>query len=164
VPVEGVSKVLVVCMGNICRSPTAVAVLRAKAAARGRKALVVEGAGTVSHHVGDPPDERSQRHAAKRGYDLSALRARRVAPGDFAAFDVILAADAHNLDILRRECPAEHTHKLGLFLDALGEAGREVPDPYYGGPAGFEAVLDLCEAASTAWLDRWFAADGRHER
>jgi protein-tyrosine phosphatase len=136
-------RVLMVCLGNICRSPTAEAVLRHKLAAAGLDAQVeVDSAGTGDWHVGDPPDARSQRHAARRGYDLSALRGRQVAEADFARFDLILAMDEDNLADLERLRPDGGRAELRLF------AGRPVPDPYAGGPAGFEQVLDLVEAAS----------------
>lgn len=135
--------VLMVCLGNICRSPTAEAVLRHRLVAAGLDALVeVDSAGTGDWHVGDPPDMRSQRHAARRGYDLSALRARRVSEADFARFDLILAMDQDNLADLERLQPEGGRAELRLFADA------PVPDPYAGGPAGFELVLDLAEAAS----------------
>jgi len=134
-------KVLVVCTGNICRSPTAEGVLR-HLAAEMQIPLHVESAGTHDYHVGEPPDERAQHHARRRGYDLSRQRARRVRKSDFQEFDLILAMDRGHLGILQRQCPAEHRAKLRLFA-----AQREVPDPYYGGPDGFEQVLDLVEAA-----------------
>ncbi len=133
--------VLFVCTGNICRSPTAEAVLRHLAAEEGVK-LRVASAGVGDWHVGSAPDERAQHHAKGRGYDLSALRARQVRPSDFAEFDLILAMDRGHLRALERMVPREARHKLRLFV-----AGREVPDPYYGGPEGFEQVLDLVEAA-----------------
>lgn len=134
-------KVLMVCTGNICRSPTAEGVLR-ELARREALTLHVESAGTHDYHVGEPPDERAQHHARRRGYDLSRQRARRVRKSDFQEFDLILAMDRGHLGILQRQCPAEHRAKLRLFA-----AQREVPDPYYGGPEGFEQVLDLVEAA-----------------
>jgi protein-tyrosine phosphatase len=142
-------RVLMVCLGNICRSPTAEGVLRAKLAAAGLEAQVhVDSAGTGSWHVGSPPDERSQRHALRRGYDLSALRARQVAERDFHEFDLILAMDADNLADLRRLAPERGGRALvRLFAEA------PVPDPYAGGPAGFERVLDMVEAACDAWVD-----------
>jgi protein-tyrosine phosphatase len=142
-------RVLMVCLGNICRSPTAEAVLRAKLDAAGLAQRVeVDSAGTGSWHVGDPPDARSQRHAARRGYDLSALRARRVAEDDFRRFDLILAMDHDNLSDLHRLAPESgHRAELRLF------ASMAVPDPYSGGPAGFERVLDLVETASDAWVE-----------
>lgn len=142
-------RVLMVCLGNICRSPTAEAVLRAKLQAAGLAPRVeVDSAGTGSWHVGDAPDARSQRHASKRGYDLSALRARRVAEDDFHRFDLILAMDEDNLADLKRLAPdGAHRAELRLF------AHIEVPDPYSGGPAGFERVLDLVEVASDTWVE-----------
>jgi protein-tyrosine phosphatase len=137
-----------VCLGNICRSPTAEAVLRAKLESAGLAHRVhVDSAGTGGWHVGDPPDSRSQCHAAKRGYDLSGLRARRVTPEDFDRFDFILAMDEDNLADLQRVAPDQGGRAtLRLF------AGVEVPDPYSGTPAGFERVLDLVEAAADAWV------------
>ena len=133
--------ILFVCTGNICRSPTAEGVLRHLAAEEGIE-LRIASAGIGDWHVGSPPDERAQQHAKGRGYDLSALRARQVRPSDFAEFDLILAMDRGHLRALERMAPSEHRHKLRLFV-----AGSDVPDPYYGGPEGFEEVLDLVEAA-----------------
>jgi protein-tyrosine phosphatase len=133
--------VLFVCTGNICRSPTAEGVLRQLAAKEGIE-LRIASAGIGDWHVGSAPDERAQHHAKGRGYDLSALRARQVRPSDFAEFDLILAMDRGHLRALERMAPREHRHKVRLFV-----AGRDVPDPYYGGPEGFEQVLDLVEAA-----------------
>lgn len=140
-------RVLVVCLGNICRSPTAEAVLRQHLAEAGLAGRVqVDSAGTGGWHAGDPPDARSQRHALRRGYDLSALRARRVREDDFHRFDLILAMDEDNLADLHRLRPDDARAELRLFADA------PVPDPYAGGPPGFERVLDLVEAASRAWV------------
>jgi len=133
--------VLFVCTGNICRSPTAEGVLRHLAEKEGIE-LHIASAGTGDWHVGSPPDERAQQHAKGRGYDLSAQRARQVRRSDFEEFDLILAMDRGHLRALERMAPPESRHKLRLFL-----AGRDVPDPYYGGPQGFEHVLDLVEAA-----------------
>ncbi|HZV53796.1 MAG TPA: low molecular weight protein-tyrosine-phosphatase [Rhodocyclaceae bacterium] len=148
-------KVLFVCMGNICRSPTAEGVLRVQAARAGLAGdLEIDSAGTHGYHVGAPPDVRAQKAAAKRGYNLSGLRARRVAKTDFLSYDLILAMDQDNLSLLREACPEEERHRLGLFLDyARNFAEQEVPDPYYGGPEGFERVLDLIEDASIGLIE-----------
>jgi len=145
----GATRLLFVCMGNICRSPTAEGVMRAKLRAAGlHRRVVVDSAGMIDHHRGEPPDPRAIRHAAQRGYDLSALRARRVDPIDFQRFHWMLAMDEDNLDWLRRQAPAGSPARLQLLLDHGPPGGpREVPDPYYGSPAGFEHVLDLVEAA-----------------
>ncbi|POZ60472.1 low molecular weight protein-tyrosine-phosphatase [Chromobacterium alticapitis] len=146
--------ILFVCHGNICRSPTAEGVMRARLAQAGLLSrVVVDSAGTHGYHVGEAPDARSVKAAASRGYDLASQRARQVADEDFAAFDLILAADSRNLADLRRRCPAHLQDRLHLMLEPLGE-GREVPDPYYGGCRGFEEVLDLLEAACEGWLEQ----------
>jgi len=113
----------------------------------------VESAGTHDYHVGEPPDVRAQQHARRRGYDLSALRARQVAAEDFESFDLILAMDRGHLAILRRIAPPQHRHKLHLLMEfATSRQIDEVPDPYYGGPGGFERVLDMVEAAARGLL------------
>jgi protein-tyrosine phosphatase len=148
--------VLVVCTGNICRSPTGEGVLRHLVDKRGLADLVrVASAGTHDYHVGDAPDPRTVKHAAKRGYDLSAQRAAQVRAQDFDEFDYILAMDRSHLRILRGLQPPGSKAKLGLFLEASGKwEGQDVPDPYYGGAADFEEVLDMVEEAGERWLDR----------
>ena len=133
--------VLFVCTGTICRSPTAEGVLRTLAAREGLK-IHIESAGIGRWHVGCAPDERAQHHAKTRGYDLSKQRARQVEPLDFERFDLILAMDRGHLSALHRMAPEGHHAKIRLFVPE-----RDVPDPYYGGPAGFEEVLNLVEAA-----------------
>ena len=140
------TKVLFVCTGNICRSPTAEGVLRHLAEKMG-VAVHVESAGTHDYHVGNPPDERAQRHAKGRGYDLSAQRARQVRRRDFDEFDVIVAMDRGHLEILQENCPPQHQRKLRMLV-----SGHDVPDPYYGGAEGFEQVLDMVEAACLGLL------------
>ena len=149
-------KILFVCLGNICRSPTAEAVLRGLGAREAPELpLTVDSAGTANYHPGSPPDRRSQASARRRGFDLSALRARQVREEDFALFDLILAMDRDNLQELLQRAPAGARGKIQLFLDYAPEQSvREVPDPYYGGPRGFEDVLDLIEAASRGLLRR----------
>jgi protein-tyrosine phosphatase len=138
--------ILFVCTGNICRSPTAEGVLR-HLAEKDAIELRIESAGIGDWHIGQPPDERTLHHARTRGYDLSAQRARQVRPGDFEEFDMILAMDRGHLRALERMAPREHHAKIRLFVD-----GRDVPDPYYGGPEGFERVLDLVEERCRALL------------
>lgn len=148
---------LFVCMGNICRSPTLEGVMRERIERLNlSEALEVDSAGTGDWHVGKPPDSRTRAAARQRGYDLDPLRARQVSPGDFQAFDLILAADRANLTELQRRCPANMQHKLVLALSVLPEGPREIPDPYFGGSDGFETVLDLVEAACDAWLAKRF--------
>lgn len=149
------AKVLFVCMGNICRSPTAEGVFRrlVEEAGLGGK-ILVDSAGTHDYHIGDAPDKRSQAAAALRGYDLSRLRGRQVERADFARFDYILAMDAENLADLHRLCPPPHENRVGLFLEyARKFTLREVPDPYYGGAQGFAQVLDLVEDAAVGLLE-----------
>ncbi|MDM4765337.1 low molecular weight protein-tyrosine-phosphatase [Pelomonas sp. SE-A7] len=142
-------QVLMVCSGNICRSPTAQAVLEKRLSELGLSDQVaVDSAGLESFHVGEAPDKRSQRHAAERGYDLSRQRARKVAASDYLRFDLILAMDKGHLAGLGKRCPVELQTKLALLL-----GDDEVPDPFYGGPAGFERVLDLVEPACARLAD-----------
>lgn len=147
-------RILFVCSGNICRSPTAEGVARQVAKARGlADRFEFDSAGTHDYHVGEAPDRRASAAARRRGYDLSALRARQVSVADFQRFDLILALDRGHLEWLARRSPADARAGLALFLDLVpGHAGEDVPDPYYGGEAGFEHVLDLCEAAVEAIL------------
>ena len=148
-------RVLFVCMGNICRSPTAHGVFRKlvhEAGLAGR--IEIDSAGTHAYHVGKPPDRRAQATAQRRGIDLSDLRARQAAAPDFAAFDYVLAMDQDNYFALLEICPGEQREKVRLFMDyAPHMRTREVPDPYYGGPSGFERVFDLVEAAAQGLLD-----------
>ncbi len=149
-------RILMVCMGNICRSPTAEGVLRQKLAAAGLAGRVeVDSAGTHAYHVGNPPDERSQRHALRRGVDLSAQRARQVEAADFERFDLLLAMDWDNLALLEDACPdPRYRSRLCLLMSYAPGAGSEVvPDPYVGGPAAFEQVLDLVERACDGLVD-----------
>ncbi|ABM62018.1 low molecular weight protein-tyrosine-phosphatase [Halorhodospira halophila] len=143
-------RVLLVCMGNICRSPTAEGVLRQRLREEGIEQLVeLDSAGTHDFHTGKSPDQRAQMAAQRRGIDISDLRARQVERHDFEAYDLILAMDEANLGILQADCPPKHAHKIGLFLDyARDRSEREVPDPYYGGERGFEHVLDLIQEAA----------------
>jgi protein-tyrosine phosphatase len=147
-------KVLFVCTGNICRSPTAEGVFRALVAAEGLAGHVAtDSAGTHAYHVGEPPDGRSTAAALRRGIDLSDLRARKVRASDYAEFDLVLAMDRGHADILRRHCPADLADRVKLFLDFAPDLGiKDVPDPYYGGGDGFERVLDMIEAGSAGLL------------
>ena len=141
-------KVLLVCMGNICRSPTAEAVFR-KLVDDGPLAgkVDIDSAGTHGYHDGAPPDARAVEHAAKRGYDLTPLRAREVSPSDFERFDYVIAMDENNRRHLNSICPTRLQNKIELLLDYGGEADEyEVPDPYDGQPQDFEVALDLIEA------------------
>jgi len=149
-------RILFVCMGNICRSPTAEGVTRTLAERSGVAAgFEFDSAGTHGYHIGKAPDARASQAAALRGYDLSSLKARQVDSADFLRFDRILAMDRDNLELLSQACPPEHHGKLGLFLEfASRHEEDEVPDPYYGGPEGFERVLDLIEDAAQGLLVR----------
>jgi len=150
-----VIRVLLVCLGNICRSPTAEAVFRSqieKASLNDKVEIV--SCGTAGYHVGEPSDSRSQAAAKERGYDMSALRGRQVQNDDFEYFDFILAMDESNLLELRQRCPKQYVEKLGLFLSYANNCQEtEVPDPYYGGQQGFFHVLDLVEDASQGLVD-----------
>ena len=141
--------ILMVCMGNICRSPTAEAVLRHLVLdAELGDAVQIDSAGTLDYHVGSPPDRRSQEHASKRGYDLSKLRARQVSVEDFERFDLILAMDWQNLGELEDMCPPQHRRKLMRLMEFAPPGINDiVPDPYTGGPLMFERVIDHIEQA-----------------
>lgn len=146
--------VLFVCLGNICRSPTAEGMFRSHCARAGlADSIQIDSAGTGAYHLGSPPDARAQAAARKRGIDLSNQRARQVTHDDFASFDYVLAMDRDNLSALMQRCPPEYRQRLSLFL-AFAEdlAVREVPDPYYGDDDGFETVLDLVDAASAGLI------------
>lgn len=148
-------QVLMVCTGNICRSPTAEGVLRAKLAQAGLAGSVqVESCGIEGYHAGDAPDKRALRSAAARGYDLSAQVARKLRDDDFQRFDWILGMDAGHMRVLQRKCPVEMRGKLSLLMDFTDTPGVEVPDPYYGAPAAFERVLDLVEAGCDGLVKR----------
>lgn len=151
---ENVS-VLFVCMGNICRSPTAETVFRHYVESAGvSEHILIDSAGTHAYHVGDPPDLRSQRAALQRGYDMSKLRGRQVCREDFRRFDYVLAMDSSNLGILQRLATPDSSAVTRLFLEyARHHAEREVPDPYYGGEDGFEHVLDMVEDAAQGLLE-----------
>ena len=153
-------RVLFVCTGNICRSPTAEVVFRTRAQRRGvDNRLLVASAGTGDWHVGMPPDRRALAHGSKRGYDLSAVRARQIALVDFDVFDWILCMDQSNLRDVKVMRPSAYEGRLGLFLDFAPHVGlREVPDPYYGGASHFERVLDLIEHASDGLLGHLFGS------
>lgn len=148
------TRVLFICAGNICRSPTAEGVFKALAAEAGlAERLVIDSAGTHGYHVGEPPDSRARRASAQRGYNLDGQRARQVTAQDCERFDLLLVMDDDNLRAVRRLCSVAHTHKLKKLTDYLPQSDyREVPDPYYGGPEGFELVLNLIEEASRALL------------
>lgn len=148
-------KVLFVCTGNICRSPTAAGVFRQQVKVAGlARRIQADSAGMLDYHTGEPPDPRAQAAAKRRHYDLSRLRARQVTVEDFHKYDHVLAMDAGHVTQLRRLSPAEHRDKVRLFLEFAPHVGRnEVPDPYYGTDQGFELVLDLVEAAGRGLLD-----------
>jgi len=153
--------VLFVCMGNICRSPSAEGVFRAVAKREGlMRKLLIDSAGTHDYHIGEPPDARAIASAQRRGYDIAKLRARQFEAKDFSRFDWIVAMDRNNLHRLIEMQPKEFGGHVGLLLDFAPHLGiREIPDPYYGGPDGFERMLDLIEPASEALLARITAAE-----
>ncbi|MEJ2618948.1 MAG: low molecular weight phosphotyrosine protein phosphatase [Candidatus Thiodiazotropha sp.] len=147
-------KVLFVCMGNICRSPTAQGVFRDIVEKSGLDDQIgTDSAGTIDYHAGGKPDRRARETANKRGIDLNDLRARQVTVADFEQFDYVLAMDHSNYEDLKALCPPGEAHRLHLFMDfAPNRTEQEVPDPYYGGAAGFENVFDMVEEASQGLL------------
>ena len=149
-------KVLFVCMGNICRSPTAEGVFRKMAIENGLSGkLEIDSAGTHGYHAGLPPDSRATAHAAKRGVDLTALRAREVVPGDFVRYDYVIAMDEENIRHLKAICPEHLAGKIELLLDYADTSNRrEVPDPYQGKAKDFELVLDLIEQGCRGLVNR----------
>jgi len=159
--------VVFVCMGNICRSPTAHGVFRDQVARAGLAQRVrVDSAGTHGWHEGAPPDARSQQHAARRGYDLSDLRSRPLRDDDFLQADLLLVMDDDNEAVARSRCPDRHLHKVHRLTEfCLRQRSPIVPDPYAGGPTGFERVLDLIEDACDGLLAhvvQQLPATGRH--
>ncbi|MEO8411964.1 MAG: low molecular weight protein-tyrosine-phosphatase [Propionivibrio sp.] len=149
-------RILFVCMGNICRSPTAEGVFRQKLRDTGLgEEVEVASAGTHGYHIGEAPDLRTQRAAVQRGYDLSGIRARKIAAQDLEYFDMVLAMDRSSLESLRLMCPAELTERLGLFMDSSANFDdEEVPDPYYGLGQGFDLVLDMVEDAISGLIEK----------
>lgn len=158
--------ILCVCLGNICRSPTAEAVLRQITKKQGLT-IHIDSAGTSAHHVGEPPDSRSQHHAKKRGYDLSTIHSRQVTEDDIIYFDVIFAMDTDNhtklkalqqktKDAFARRGLSPHIAEIYLFSHVdTTYPDQPIPDPYYGGASGFDQVLDRCESAANAWINHW---------
>ncbi len=155
------TKILFVCMGNICRSPTAEGVLRHVAQVRGLGAdITVDSAGTIGFHAGQPPDKRAVLHAATRGYDLTQIRAREVNQPDYEGFDYLLAMDKQNIAWLKKQIPNEYAHKLHLFLNFSEKyKGRDVPDPYYGNAQGFDTVLDMVEDGVNGLVEHLLEAE-----
>lgn len=146
-------KVLMVCLGNICRSPSAHAVFEKYVADADLSEIIkVESAGTGHYHIGEKPDKRSRTAAKKRGYDLSGQRAQQVQLEDFSKYDYVLAMDDSNLEDLCALSPAQHHHKIRLFMEFADNDSMAVPDPYYSGLDGFELVLDLVEEAAAGLL------------
>ena len=148
-------RVLFVCSGNICRSPTAEGIARHYIQTGALESLIeVDSAATHGSHVGEAPDPRARKAAQQRGYDLSDLRARKLHVSDFQRFDLVLAMDRGHLEYMQRMCPEVYLPRLGLFMDYARDSDLdEVPDPYYGGPKGFDVVLDLCESGVRGLLE-----------
>ena len=148
-----ISKILIVCWGNICRSPTAEAVLRAKVKQQ-NMLLEIDSAGTINNHHGNRPDPRAMQAGEKRHYSFKGITSRVINTVDFEYFDLILAADNHNVTDLEAVCPAHLQYKIKLFLSFAEAKIDQIPDPYYGGDDGFELVLDLIEDASARLLEQ----------
>lgn len=149
-------KILFVCTGNICRSPTAEGVFRQLVSDAGLSHVIeTDGCGIHSWHSGEAPDKRSTAKAAERGYDLSSLRARQIRKSDYKEFDLLMAMDHGHYDHMIEEAPSELRSRIHMFLRPVEKKFEqiEVPDPYYGGADGFEIVLDMIEAASHAWIE-----------
>jgi len=160
------TRILFVCMGNICRSPTAEGVFRKLVQERAPHIQVeIDSAGTHAYHVGEPPDRRAIAAAERRGIDLSGLRARMVDEGDFESFDLLVAMDQLNREVLLDRSPDEYRDRIRLMLEFAPSTDiDDVPDPYYGGPVGFEHVLDLVEEASKGLLDELIARSAARRR
>lgn len=149
---KSVKNILFICMGNICRSPTAEAVFRHKVKEKGLK-LTIDSAGTIGSHAREKPDHRAQKVGVSRGYSFDKIKARKVTVDDFNDFDLILAMDEQNIKDLKKVAPSEQMNKVKLFLEFANDFDEtEVPDPYYGGARGFKFVLDLVENASDGLL------------
>jgi protein-tyrosine phosphatase len=148
------TRVLFVCLGNICRSPTAEGVFRHRVREAGLHELIeIDSAGTHAYHVGEPPDARAQQAARQRGIDISDLRGRQVVRRDIERFDFVLAMDRENYENLLAICPPGLEHKVRLFMEFAPDQPLEVPDPYFGGASGFDRVLDMIEAAAQGLLE-----------
>ena len=148
-------RVLFVCLGNICRSPSAEGVFRDLVQKTNQHDQIdIDSAGTGAWHIGNPPDKRAQKVALERGIDIGDLKARQVRQRDFEAFDLIVAMDASNRDDLMSNCPAHFSHKISMLLDhTIDQTGQDVPDPYYGGEDGFHLMFDLIERGAQGLLD-----------
>ena len=149
---ESISSVLFVCLGNICRSPSAEAVFRQKAQ-QANLSLLIDSAGTQGFHTGSLPDDRSREAGESRGYNFDGIKCRKVDISDYDKFDIIIAMDEVNLRNLQSECPQDMYHKLHMFMSFSDIDEDIVPDPYYGGKKGFEYVLDLIESASDGLIN-----------